>query len=86
MRRGDVMARAIDPRALARAALGLVGGAVADIVHEMLMQSMLATDAASMLTGALTSLVARLLKSARAAVAPARDGSPAARACRNEST
>ena len=76
-------------RTLARAASGLVCGAVADIVHEMLMQSMLATDVASMLTGTLTSLVARLLKSARAAVAPARDGAPraeTARPCRNEST
>ena len=76
-------------RTLARAAFGLVCGAVADIVHEMLMQSLLATDVASMLTGALTSLVARLLKSTRAAAAPARDGAPlaeAARPCRNEST
>ena len=76
-------------RTLARAASGLVCGAVADIVHEMLMQSMLATDVASMLSGALTSLVARLLKSVRAAVAPARDDAPVAetaRPCRNEST
>ena len=61
-------------RAMIRAAFGLVGDAVADIVHEMLMQSMLATDVASMLTGALTSLVAKLFGAARAAVVPARDG------------
>ena len=76
-------------RAMVRAAFGLVGGALADIVHEMLMQSMLATDVASMLTGALTSLVARLFKSARAAFVPARDGAPlaqGARRCPNEST
>lgn len=76
-------------RTLARAASGLVCGAVADIVHEMLMQSMLATDVASMLTGALTSLAGRLIRSGRAAVEPARDGAAlaeAARPCRNEST
>ena len=98
MRRDDVMARAIASqparrgdaaRAMARTVFGLVGGAVADIVHEVLMQSMLATDVASMLAGALTSLVARLLKSTRAAVVPGRDGAAlaeAARRCRNEST
>ena len=76
-------------RALARGAFGSMCGAVADIAHEMLMQSLLATDVASMLTGALTSLVARLLRSARATVVPARDGAPLAergRRCPNEST
>ncbi len=69
-------------RALARAAVDLVGGAVADIVHEMLMQSMLATDVASMLTGAMTSVVARLFRPARPVAMPVRDG---ARRCPNES-
>jgi hypothetical protein len=58
--------------ALARTGATLMRDAATDIIHELLMQSMLATDLASMLAGTLTSLAARLFGSARAAFLPAR--------------
>ena len=75
-------------RSLARTGALLMRDAAADIVHETLMQSLLATDVASMLAGALASLAARLFRSARAAILPARGGATrpdGARRCPNES-
>jgi hypothetical protein len=57
-------------RAFARAGAALCHGAAADIVRDMLFQSMLATGAAAAVACALAGLVARLVRAGRASALP----------------